>query len=296
METKKARLIYNPSAGREEVKKNICRILEYLEELGYETSTFMTKGKKDALNEAKRVSEEGFDLIVSAGGDGTLNEIINGMCRAEKQPKLAILPFGTSNDFATSLGIPKKLDEALEIIKNGKVTKTDIGKMGNKYFINIAGGGALTDLTYEVPVKLKTVLGQLAYYIKGIEKIVSFKPYHMRIETDDRVIDEEIMLFLVTNSNIVGGYKKIAPHARVNDGLFDVLLLKKCHIADLARLMPLVLNGTHIHDPKVEYFQTRRIKIEAPETVLINLDGELGGTAPCEFEILKEHIQVITNK
>ena len=103
------------------------------------------------------------------------------------------------------------------------------------------------------------------------------------------------MLFLISNSNVVGGYKKIAPEAKINDGLLDVVLLKKCNIAELGRLLSLLPSGGHIHDSKVEYFQTKKIKIEAPESVLINLDGELGGTAPCTFELLKEHIAVFTN-
>lgn len=296
MHSKRARLIYNPSAGREMVKKNLAFILEEIEKSGYETSTFATKGKGDATREAKRACEDGFDLIVAAGGDGTLYEVINGMAEVETRSKLAILPFGTSNDFARSMGIPKTLEGSLEIIKQNNSKMVDVGRMNNKYFINIAGGGALTELTYEVPSKLKTAIGQLAYYIKGIEKIPNFKPFKLNYTKDGKEFDEEAMLFLVSNSKTMGGYDKLAPNATVDDGKLDVLILKKCNLIELARVLGLLLVGEHIKDPKVIHFQTDKIEFNLEENVIINLDGEVGGISPCEFEVLPKHIEIIVSE
>ncbi len=119
----------------------------------------------------------------------------------------------------------------------------DIGKVNEQYFINIAGGGRLTELTYDVPIKLKTVLGQLAYYIKGIEMLPSLKPSRARIEYDGEIIDEDIMLFLVSNSNSVGGFEKLAPDAKLNDGYFDLLILKKVNLAEFIHIASLALRG-----------------------------------------------------
>lgn len=292
---KKARLIYNPTAGRELVKKNLADILNSLEKAGYEASAHATTGKGDATRQARLASERGFDLVVAAGGDGTLYEVINGLAEQEYMPKLGILPMGTSNDFARSIGIPKNIEKALEVITNDKTKKIDVGKMNNRYFINIAGGGVLTELTYEAPSKLKTALGQLAYYIKGIEKLPSLRPYQLTFEVNGKVRKEKALIFLVANSNTVGGFENLAPGASINDGLFDVFILKSCNLMELARVMTLLTRGEHVKDPKVIHFQTDHLKVNAEEDVLINLDGELGGTSPCEFQLLKQHIEIIVN-
>lgn len=168
--------------------------------------------------------------------------------------------------------------------------------MNRQYFINIAGGGTLTQLTYEVPSKLKTMLGQLAYYMKGIEKLVFLKPTRMRIQSREMTIDEEIMIFLVANSHSVGGLDKITPNAELNDGYFDVLVVKKTSIAEFIRLATLALRGEHLKDPRVIYFQSAELKITAQSKVQVNLDGELGGQLPCHFKVLHKHLNILTPK
>lgn len=293
---KKARVIYNPSSGREEGVKYLANILDTLEEMGYETSAFATKGKGDAAREAERVTKLKFNLIVAVGGDGTVNEVVNGMAGKPYRPKLAILPLGTTNDFARAIGVPRDINKALEVLKKKQSKAVDIGKMNDNYFINIAGGGSLTELTYEVPSKLKTAIGQLAYYLKGMEKIAFNKSFKVEIETDGKVIEEEIMMFLVTNTNSVGGFEKLAPFASYQDGYLDALFVKKCNIAEFGKLMTLLLRGGHLNDPKIIHFKTNNMVIRTEQDIQINLDGELGGMAPCNFEVLKKHIKVIVNQ
>lgn len=295
---KRARLIYNPSSGREEVRKHLHEILDILESYGIETSTHQTKGNGDAAKAALEVAEREVDIIIAAGGDGTLYEVVNGIAEANYRPKLGIIPAGTTNDFARALGIPKDFRKATEIIGQQNSMAIDVGKYNGKYFVNIAGGGKLTELTYEVPSKLKTRLGQLAYYVRGIEKLPSLKPINVTIETGDNVYQEELMLFLIANSNSVGGFEKIAPTADLSDGLFDVLAIKKTNLAEFIRLATLALKGDHIGDPNVIYFKTNKLKIysDSREPVLINLDGELGGSLPGEFEVLQKHIEIFVSK
>lgn len=290
---KRARLIYNPSSGREEVKKWIPRLLDTLEQSGYETSCHATKGAGDATLAARMAVERRFDLVIAAGGDGTVYEVVNGIAEQKYRPALGIIPAGTTNDFARALGLPRSIPKAVEVIANGTPIPIDVGKINNRYFINIAGGGALTTLTYEVPSKLKTLLGQLAYYMKGIEKLVFLSPMHVRLEADDRVIDEEIMMFLIANSNSIGGFEKIAPNAKMDDGLLDCIVLKKTSLPDFIRIATLALKGEHVNDPKVEYFQTRKLVAISNEKVKLNLDGEFGGTLPCTFTTLPRHIKLI---
>lgn len=290
---KRARLIYNPTSGRELIKRYIPEILMRLEAAEYETSTHATRWSGDATKAASDAVERGFDLVIASGGDGTIYEVINGMAGKENRPPLAIIPGGTTNDFARALGIPRNISEACDRIVQGRPYPIDIGKINDRYFVNIAGGGSLTELTYEVPSKLKTMMGQLAYYVKGVEKLTLLHPTHVRIEADDRVIDEEIMLFLVANSNSVGGFERLAPQADLSDGLFDCIVLKKTTLPEFVRIATHALKGEHIRNSKVIYFQTNKLTAYSAGKVQLNLDGEYGGTLPCTFEVAPGHIRVI---
>ncbi|PYZ96584.1 diacylglycerol kinase [Alteribacter lacisalsi] len=290
---KKARLIYNPSSGRETVKKHLPYILERLEKEGYEASAHATTGKDCAKKAAAAASDRGFDLVVAAGGDGTINEVINGMAEKEHRPTLGLIPGGTTNDFARALQIPREIEGACDVFCNGLKKSIDIGKISDQHFINIAGGGTLTELTYEVPSRLKTMMGQLAYYVKGFEKLPRIRPVQVTIEYDGKWFEGEIMLFLVANTNSVGGFEKLAPDAFINDGLFDLLIVKKTNLADVVRLTGAAMRGDHINDESIIYVQASRIKIHSEKEMHLNLDGEYGGKLPGEFVNLHNHFEMM---
>jgi len=289
---KRARIIYNPTSGREVFKRYLPEVLEKLEVAGYETSCHATTGAGDATKAAKTAVDRKYDIVIAAGGDGTLNEVINGLAEQDYRPKLGLIPVGTTNDFARALHIPRDILTATDIIVKGETIPIDIGRMNTKYFINIAGGGRLTELTYEVPSKLKTVLGQLAYYLKGIEMLPSIKASEIKLEYDGQIFEGEAMLFLIALTNSVGGFEKLAPDASINDGYFTLLVLKKTNLAEFIRVVTMALRGEHINDPNVIYTKANYIKVTSPQEVLINLDGELGGTAPCEFQNLYRHVEI----
>ena len=138
---------------------------------------------------------------------------------------------GTTNDFARAVHIPRDINKAVDIIIQGDSVPVDVGMMNDRYFINIAGGGRMTELTYEVPSKLKTVLGQMAYYLKGIEMLPSIRSSNVRIEYDGEVFDDKAMMFLIGLTNSVGGFEKLAPDASINDGKFTLLILKEVNMA-----------------------------------------------------------------
>lgn len=289
---KRARLIYNPTAGREEVKKKLPDILQRLERGGLETSTHATIGEGDAMVAANDAVKRGFDIVIAAGGDGTIYEVINGMGEKDHRPDLGIIPLGTTNDFARALGIPRNWEFATDLILQGHTRVLDVGKMNERYFINIAGGGSLTELTYEVPSKLKTMLGQLAYYMKGIEKLPWLRPIRLDIQSAELELHEEVMMFLICNSNSVGGFEKLAPEAKLDDGLFDVIILKRCNLAEFIRIVTMALRGEHVNDPHIVHFQTKHLHITSPDYVQINLDGEFGGRLPCRFSVLPSHLRI----
>ncbi|QJD84744.1 diacylglycerol kinase [Cohnella herbarum] len=298
VDTIRARLIYNPTSGREEVKRKLGAILQRLERGGVETSCHATENKGDAIQAASDAVERGFDMIISAGGDGTLNEVVNGMSVHERRPALGILPLGTTNDFARAHGIPRKWENACDLLTRRHTTPVDVGQANDRYFINIAGGGTLTELTYDIPSKLKTMVGQLAYYMKGLESITRLHPTQMRISAEEiGVLDEEFMLFLIANSNSIGGFDRLAPNASTNDGVFDVLALRKCSLPEFIRIATLVMRGEPVlNDPHFIHFQTNHISVESDHRVQLNVDGEFGGTLPCTFNLLPAHLNVVVDE
>lgn len=288
---KRARVIYNPTSGREIFKKHLAEVLQILERSGLETSTHATTGEGDATLAAKEAVERQFDVVVAVGGDGTLKEVVSGIAPFENRPKVGLIPTGTTNDFARALHIPREIERAAEIIASGLTKAIDVGQKDDEYFINIAGGGHLTELTYDVPIKLKTMLGQLAYYLKGIEMLPSIHASHLRIEYDGQVYEEESMLFLLALTNSVGGFEKISPDAELDDGYFTLMALKKCNIADFIRLATLALRGEHLDDPLVFHTKAKEVKVTSHDEVLLNLDGEYGGKVPATFKNLHQHIE-----
>lgn len=290
---KRARIIYNPTSGREAFKRHLPEVLEKLEIAGYETSCHATTCEGDATKAAIEAVRREFDVVIAVGGDGTLNEVVAGISQCEKRPKLGLIPMGTTNDFARAVRIPRNVEEALNIIVAGDTIPVDVGILNeNRYFINIAAGGRITELTYEVPSRMKTVLGQMAYYLKAIEMIPSIKATHMKIQMDDEEFDGKAMMFLCGLTNSVGGFEKIAPDASINDGLFTVMILKECNIADFIRIASLALRGEHLSDERVIYRKASRVVVSSDQEVHLNLDGEYGGDAPAIFQNLKRHIEV----
>ncbi|MBD2868946.1 diacylglycerol kinase [Paenibacillus arenilitoris] len=297
MAIKRARLIYNPTSGREEMKRRLPDILQRLEKGGIETSCHMTIGEGDATLAASEAADRGYDMVIAAGGDGTLYEVINGLTGKADRPPLGILPVGTTNDFARAMGIPKHWEYAVDLIIQQYSRPIDVGKANERYFINIAGGGSLTELTYDVPSKLKTMIGQLAYYMKGMEKMTRLRPTELHFQAAEvGEFHDEFMMFLICNSNSVGGFERLAPDSKLDDGLLDVLLIRKCNLPEFIKLVTLALRGEHLNDPHVIHFRTNELKVTTPDYVQINLDGEYGGVLPCSFSVLPSHLHIFADE
>lgn len=290
---KRARVIYNPTSGREVFRKHLPDVLARLEQAGYETSCHATTGQGDAKRAAEHACDAKFDVVIAAGGDGTLNEVVNGLAEKPYRPRLGLIPVGTTNDYARAVGIPRTIMDAVEIIAEGHHVPVDIGKFNDTYFVNIAAVGRITEVSYEVPSRLKTVLGQLAYYIKGIEMLPKLKPTPVSISYDGKTFNGEAMLVLVANTNSVGGFEKLAPDATINDGLFNLVILEKTSVPEFIRLASDALRGDHLAHPKIIYTQAKEIHISTPnEEVHINIDGEDGGILPGLFLNLYRHIDM----
>lgn len=296
----KARLIYNPTSGQEIMKKNVVEVLDILEGYGYETSAFQTTpDENSAKNEARRAGEAGFDLIIAAGGDGTINEVVNGIAPLKRRPKMAIIPTGTTNDYARALKVPRGNPvAAAKIIGKRQLIKMDVGlARDDTYFINIAAAGTLTELTYSVPSQLKTIFGYLAYVAKGAELLPQVRVTPVRVKHDDGVFEGKVSMIFAAITNTIGGFEQIAPDAKLDDGKFTLIMVKTDNLFEIIDLIRLVITGggKHMNHKHVEYIKTSYIEIEPLETdkdhpMMINLDGEYGGDAPIKLKNLKNHI------
>lgn len=296
---KRARLIYNPTAGAETLKKNIPDILNIFEHAGYDTSSFQTTPEHfSAKKEAHRAALKGFDLIIAAGGDGTINEVVNGIAGLVKRPRLAIIPAGTTNDYARALRIPRNDPvAAANIVLKHKLIKMDIGTANNNYFMNIAAGGLLTELTYYVPSEIKSIFGYLAYLIKAAEMIPNNHTVPVRLEYDNGIYEGEMSMFFLGLTNSVGGFEQASPDILLGSGEFSLIIVKTANVGELIRLLSLAINGKHVKDPRIIYTKTKELMVvpKSKEPMKINLDGEYGGEAPMRLINLKQHIEIFAN-
>lgn len=301
---KRARIIYNPSSGREIVKRELPDIIQVYESAGYETSAFQTTPEPlSAQNEAARCSDAGFDLIVAAGGDGTIHEVISGIAEKEYRPTVAIIPAGTTNDYARALQIPRNnLVEAAKLIHQEESIYMDIGKVTTEetaeYFVNIGAMGNLVSVTFDVTPQLKTIFGYLAYVIKGAELLPSVRALPVKIDYEGGSYEGDATLVFVALSSTVGGFNNIVPDKVLGDGKFSLIIVKKANPFELMQLASkLLTDGTHLDSPLVIHKQTDFVDIDVlnEARLMINLDGEYGGDAPVRFDNLNHHVEVVAN-
>lgn len=269
----------NPKAGQLELKLKLLDMLDVFAAGGYAVTVHPTQTPRDLT---RAIAEKGgdYDLVVCAGGDGTLNEAVTGLMQLENRPALGYIPGGTCNDVAATLGIPKEPVEAAKAILSGHPQAIDIGSFGpDRWFTYVAGFGAFTDVAYETPQQEKRVLGRLAYLLKGAQTLGGIRPIPMRMTVNGRTIEDEVLLGLVCSTTSVGGFKasSVMKGVSLDDGLSEVIVAKNITtIQDLNALGTLLVKREF--DPKFFYtFQTGQVEFEFPCPVKWTLDGEFGG-------------------
>ncbi|NLN14363.1 MAG: diacylglycerol kinase family lipid kinase [Tissierellia bacterium] len=294
---RRVKFIVNPSSGRQTAEAKIDALSKLLLDDGYTVAKFFTKGKDDAMKETIRTCKEDWDFIIVSGGDGTVNEVARGIMNSERKIPVAILSSGTVNDFANYMNIPTKASEFFNMIKKGKIIDIDLGQVGDNYFVNVAAGGLLTNVGYQVQPEAKARLGRLAYYLEGLREFVTegIEPIHMKFESEEYTLEDKVLLFLISNSSSIGGFKKLAPAAEVGDGLLDVLIIKDSDIGEIANIFFMILRGDHINHPNVVYFKTNKIKVESDRDVTIDIDGEYGGKLPKTFQVVHKGMKIFVS-
>lgn len=289
---KKYALIYNPVSGDAKFKSKLDEVIEYLQLSGGIVLPFRTRYKGDIrpfISQIKDFAEDGF---IVAGGDGTVHEVINAMLAESVDAPLGIIPSGTCNDFASHLNFGKDLPGCLKAVTGGLWRTVDVGSVNGEYFLNVASAGLLTSVAHSVDTSLKNTLGRMAYYLKGLGELPSFRSLHVKITADNRVIKDDILLFLVMNSGMVGSFPTLAPEAKIDDGKLDLLIVNKCSISELMGLFISIFAGRHTSSSHIRHLQATDICIECDEPVESDLDGELGPPLPLTISTVTNKLKV----
>lgn len=277
---KKMLFVFNPNSGKAQIKNVLMRIIQTFSESGYEVTVYPTKAKLDGYQHILDVGEQ-YDVVVCSGGDGTLNETV-GAVLALKNKKLPIgyIPSGTTNDFASSLNIPKDMKRAAEYIADGTPMKCDIGLMNNSRSFNyIAAFGAFTEVSYATPQSLKNLLGHQAYVLEGVKALAALKPYYVHVKSDDLDVTGNFVYGMVSNTESVGGMKGLVGSGiDLQDGLFEVTLVKEIrNPLEFQQLVTAFVSQNFERCDMLYSFRTSHIEFEFTDEVSWTLDGEYGG-------------------
>lgn len=271
--------VFNMHAGKARIKTKLSDILNTFTEKGYEVTAYPTQYAGEAVLRIEAL-EDGYELVVCSGGDGTLDEVVTGMMRRpeEKQIPIGYIPAGSTNDFARSLGLPQKMEDAAARIMEGKRFPCDIGAFNGDYFVYIAAFGIFTDVSYQTDQQMKNVLGHMAYILEGMKRLTNIVSYKMKLRWEDREVEDDFLFGMVTNSRSVGGFKSIiGTEVVLDDGVFEVTFIKRPkNLLELNEtLTALVL--AEIDERYMYSFRTSRLTVEAEAEVPWTLDGEYGG-------------------
>src|SRR5947199_10797111 len=279
-------IILNPAAHSERAQRKQAQV----ESLAHDCVVCTTTRIGEAELMARRGIEEGFEKIVAAGGDGTVNEVVNGLAGTEAT--LGLLPIGTMNVFATELGLPvNDLERCWNIVQGEHTRAVDLPKANQKFFVQLAGVGLDAQVVKETSAQLKRNFGPLSYLISAAQ-IAARQPPRLFIKSEDASIDEGSFV-LIGNGRLYGGPFPFFKHAALDDGLLDVIVFKRLGYLEIIKYLQDVVFSSDIRVPEVEYFQTRQLRVESDQMVPVEIDGELVGNCPVEFTLQNRALRVL---
>ena len=291
----KVKFIYNPYSGENLILSKLDKVISLHQEAGYTIVPYRITAGEDvgvALNDIK---DGNYKYILIAGGDGTVDSVVNAMAKSGISLPIGILPVGTANDFSKFLGMPSDVEEACKQILSSEVKSVDLGSINDKYFVNVASTGLFTDVSQKTDVNLKNTIGKLAYYLKGLEELPNFRKLHVNILSKEVEFDGEMYLLLVFNGATAGNFN-LATRADACDGLLDIIMFKAVQIYELLPLFIKVLKGEHLDSNKVLYFKTDYLKVECHEDIVTDIDGEKGPEFPLEIKCIKGGLKILGAK
>ncbi len=275
-------MIFNIHSGTGEIRRKLANIIDILERNGYTVVTHSTKCKGDATKIVKRRAKN-FDLVLSCGGDGTLNETVTGMRESGVRTPIAYVPSGSTNDFASSLNLPKGIMKTAEVAATGKPFSCDVGEMNGKTFVYAAAFGILSDIPYRTRQWSKNILGHAAYMLESVKEFATapfgfYPSFNLKVSVNGEELEDNYVYGMITNTSSIGGVKDVTGrNVELDDGLLEVTLVKRPKLAIwfievMANLTHLIKKSKYVYTCKAE-----SIKIQSDKPLSWTLDGEYGG-------------------
>ncbi|MFQ5886821.1 MAG: diacylglycerol/lipid kinase family protein, partial [Anaerolineae bacterium] len=291
------KLIANPIAGRGRGREALPAAEEALRRQGLQFSTEVTSRPLEAMEIARRAAEEGCELVVALGGDGTSHEVANGLLSSgNSEVALGMIPIGNGNDFVESLDLPvTDLAAAVHRLRQGKVRVIDVGRVNDRYFINNAGTGFDARVAIEA-LKIPFFRGFLLYFLAIFRTLPSYEIPTITANLDDQVVSMPMTLIVATNGRQYGGGFLITPDAKMDDGLLDICYARGLGRLGILRLLPEVMRGTHVDKEPVTMAKAKRVILDSPDPLPVHADGEIIYTDAhhLEIEIIPRRLRVIT--
>lgn len=290
---KKIRLIYNKSAGQNKSSEIISDIIGTLSENGFEVTAFRASRENSCENFIRETTPDTYAIVV-AGGDGTINKVINFMMKYEIKVPLGIIPAGTSNDFASHLGLFGNIEMSMEKIIEGNVEEVDVGRVNDTYFINVLSAGMFSSTSYKTDKRLKEMLGQISYFLTAAKQPFEQKPFKIRIETEDAILEEKVVVFIVFNGSSVGRIDLFSNESSIQDGLLDLVILRNGKLNETLKILGEFENGEYLSNDNVVYLRDKKFKISLLEGKCDrpDVDGDEGPEFPLEVECIEKGIKI----
>jgi diacylglycerol kinase (ATP) len=291
-------LIVNPEAGPRDVRRELPAVLNYLEDRGWQTSLHWTRRPGEATDLARQATDRSLAAVFVVGGDGTINEIVNGL--AQSPVALGVLPGGTGNVWARGLGLPthslrhqRPLVDSVRALVSGAIRRIDLGRTNGRFFLQWTGLGLDAEVNYvmEPRTRPQRRLGAVAYLTAGVTTALDMVGSQTRIWVDGERICQRAILVVISNSQRYGGLARIAPDARLDDGLLDVHMFAGTGFGAALRAVVGVISGLHVRDPSHCFFQGRIIRVETDTPMAV--DGEPFGMTPVDCEVVPRALSVL---
>lgn len=287
-------LIVNPSSGGEKAPGYLDLMKAQLSKMFEEVTVKETEKQGDAMQFAHEAANKGHEAVFCMGGDGTVNETVNGLASAGKNVSFGFVPLGTVNDLARAVGIPLEPEQAIEMLGSASFVNLDIGKVNDRYFVSNVAAGAIPEAVEEVSVEQKTKYGPLAYFIEGGKALANQKMHRFRFMVDGEEFSQESPLILIALTNSIASFESFMPQAKINDGKMRMVVFKEFNLLDSLKLLPQLIRGEIKNSDTVIYksFKHATIAVADGENLITNVDGDEGPAFPLEIGILPSFIKV----
>ncbi len=287
-------IIYNPAAGQSpDLKQTLDRVANLWRDLGWQVQIAATTAPGDATSKAQIAARSGYNAVVAAGGDGTVNEVMNGLVGTETA--LGVLPLGTVNIWAREMGLSMDMLKAAEILAKSELTKIDVGMAGNRYFLLMAGIGFDAAVTATVRSEEKKLFGAIAYVKQAIQIAWNFRGVRLKLRIDGKRVRGKILMVIVGNSQLYGGAIKFTAHATIDDGLLDVCVIKGRDMLSAPRRLISIFARHYNRDPQVKYYQAKQVEIRRKrgKALPVQVDGDYLGTTPMSFRVVPDSLWIM---